>query len=196
MKILVIGATIVFLAIGLASHSFAGTDQALSNTVNATVGSIFSMEFYTDAFVMDGHTIPFSSVDPLNQYNYADGRFVNDGRSDAGVVCTSNEGASWYLKMHINPGSGLVGHLGCYTSQPIDRNSELAYPGNEADGTLTYVDWFNLSTTAETIYSAGAGDQNNTPFGTLATFNFKIDGSGLLPGSYNAYVTYTMTNTP
>jgi hypothetical protein len=137
--------------------------------------------------------ITFSNVDPSSAYNYPDGRSEGDGKSDIGLVAKSNQGVAWYLKIGINSGSPLVDKLGAYMSQPWNRNWDSPADGGRAHGD----NWWNVPASATTIYTAGpAGDYTNTPFGTLATLSYKIDGTSMSPGSYSGTVTYTLTQTP
>ena len=190
MKKLVITSIVMLFAIAIAGASYAA-DQTLNSNVTANVGSIFSMEFYTEAGkVLYSTTVPFSTVDPSSAYNYADGRAEGDLKSDVGLTVRSNQGNPWFLKIAMNAGSPLLTKLGAYIGQPTNRNWD-----SPADGFLRYGDWFNLTATPESIYAAGAFDETNTPFGTLATLSFKIDGSGLAPGNYAATITYTLSET-
>ena len=192
MKKLVITSMVVLFAIAIAGASYAA-DQTLSSSVSATVGSIFSMEFYTEAGkVLYSTSVPFSTVDPSSQYNYADGRAENDLKADVGLVVRTNQGNPWYLKIAMNAASPLLTKLGGNMGQPYNRNW-----GTVADGGLTYNDqtWFDITDSPATLYTAGAFDQTNTPLGTLATLSFKVDGSGLVPGPYVATITYTLTET-
>ena len=167
----------------------------ISQTVNASVKSSNSLEFYTDANVLYGSSIPFTDIDPESQYNYPDGRAENDGKSDVGLVMISNSNEVWYFKIRGTDVSGNLisgGNIAVYVGQPINRNT-----GTATDGTLGQPkDWFTIMTRDHTIYTSGATDKNNVPFGTLVTLSFKVDGSGLQPGPHMAAITYTMTTTP
>jgi hypothetical protein len=193
MKILTISMVVVACSLMLAGVAHAAPDQNRQTTVTASVGDMFSLEFYTDPNVLYTTTVPFTNVDPANQYNYANGRAASDGRSDVGLLVKSNQGKVWYLKIGVNSGSSLLGKLGCFMGQPWNRNWDTV-----ADGSLGRGDWFNIpvDSNPETMYTAGTGDQTNTPLGTLATLSYKIDGTGLVPGSHNGVVTYTLTEAP
>jgi len=190
MKKLVITAVAIIAVVAMTGKAFAAADQTLSSSVSATVGGIFSLEFYTDANVLYSTSVPFSSVDPQDEYNYADNRAEDDGKSDIGLLVTTNQGSTWYLKIGVNAGSTLLGKLGYYMGQPTNRNW-----GSDADGGIGHGDWFTIpvSTSPETMYTAGNGDKNNTPLGTLATLSYKINGAGLTPGGHAATATYTLT---
>ena len=188
-----LGILTVAVMVGCVATGAFAADQTKTTDINATVGGVFSLAFYNDAKVLFNTSITFTTVDPSNAYNYPDGRAEGDGKSDIGLLATSNQGVKWYLKINLNSGSSLAGKLGAYMSQPVNRNW-----GTDADGARTNGDvWWNLPTTATTIYTAGAvGDYTNTPFGTLATLSYKIDGTGMAPGSATGTVTYTLTQTP
>lgn len=176
--------------IGIAMNVHA-VDQTLASSVSADVAGEFSLAFFSDPSIVHGATIPFGSIDPTITDNLPTGRAQGDGKSDVGLLCTSNTGNTWYLKMHVDGVSALAGKIDCYLGQPTDRNT-----GGPASGGLTYGDWFTIQTAAETVYTAGAGDVVNTPFGTLASLSVRLDGTGLTDGGYSATVTYTLTETP
>jgi len=192
MKKLVITAIAIIAVIAMTGEAFAADDQTLNSNVTATVGGIFSLEFYTDANVLYTTSVPFSSVDPTEEYNYPDNRGLNDGKSDIGLLVTSNQGAPWYLKIGLSTGSTLLGKLRYFMGQPTNRNWD-----SPADGGLGHEGWFVIpvQTGPETMYTAGTGDQNNTPYGTLATLSYSLDGSGLAPGGHSGTATYTLTET-
>lgn len=189
MKRIVIATIMVLLAIGITVSAHA--DELQTSAVSATVASEFSLAFYSDANIVHGATVPFGVIDPAATDNLPSGRTSGDGLSDVGLLCTSNAGNTWYLKIDVNGLSPLAGKLDCYMGQPWDRNV-----GGPASGGLTYGDWFTIATAPETVYTAGAGDVVNTPFGTLATLSLRLDGTGLTDGAYSATVTYTLTETP
>lgn len=183
--------TIIAVALVIGVTGYAHADELQSSAVSATVPAEFSLAFYSDATIVHGATVPFGVVDSLSTENLPTGRSSGDGLSDVGLLCTSNSGLTWYLKVSVNGVSPLAGQLDCYMGQPTDRNI-----GGPASGGLTYGDWFTVATAAETVYTAGAGDVVNTPLGTLATLSLRLDGTGLTDGAYNATVTYTLTETP
>lgn len=171
---------------------------AESNTVtniSISLQNIFSMEFYTDSNVLFTDNVPFMNVDPNKSVVYPEGRQENDGKSDVGILCMSNLGRAWFLKVQLKPNSMdlPVDKVRYYVDQPYNRNT-----GGRADGSLARsVQWYAFSETPNTVYSSGASDQSNLPFGTLVTFNYSITPSGLTTGkAYSAVVTYTMTTTP
>ena len=190
-----VGMLFLTIIICLVAASAFAVDQTKTSTVSATVGNIFSLAFYNDANVVYNTSIPFSVVDPSSQYNYADGRAELDGKSDIGLVVITNFDLSWFLKIQPTDTTGNLsgaGKIGIYMSQPINRNT-----GGLASGALGQGEaWFTLPVSSHTLYSSAGADNNNTPFGTLATLNFKVDGTGLAPGAYATSVTYTLTTTP
>ena len=106
------------------------------------------------------------------------------------LIIRSNAGNTWYFKMNVNAASTLAGKLAAFMGPPTNRNTGLA-----SDGTRTNTDWFVIPTTAATEYTAGDLDKTNTPFGTLITMSYKINGGGMAQGDYTATVTYTLTAT-
>lgn len=190
--LIMIGAIVAVTASAFAA---APASQSKASNVSATVGQKFSLEFYNDAKVLFNTAIPFTTVDPAKAYNYPDGRVESDGKSDIGLVATSNYSSTWYLKIQATDTANSLagaGKIYLYMSQPIDRNSSGPASGSLGQG----VAWYQIPTSTHTLYTSGAGDTTNTPFGTLTTLSFRIDGVGLSPGSYGTTFTYTMTTTP
>ena len=178
----------------IAQSNVVALDSSLTTNVTVTATSIFSMEFYTDASVIYSTAVPFSNVDPTKSLVYPNGRKEDDGKSDAGVVCISNMGVPWYLKIQGVYSEGLFdGSAKYYYSEPVDRNTN-----QQTDGTLTgSVKWTPIPTEATSIYTSGPTDTVNTPFGTLSTFSFGVDPRGLsAERTYTVSVTYTMTTAP
>lgn len=180
---------------GAGGLSAARAATTITSDVNASVNITKSFEFYTDPNVLFKESIPFTNVNPESRYNYPDGRAENDGKSDIGLVVIANSNTTWYLKIKAVDAAGdLVskGNLAVYMGQPINRNT-----GGTSDGTLGQPkDWFIISAIYHTLYTSAGADNNNTPFGTLITLSFKVDGSGLKPGPHVAVITYTLTDSP
>lgn len=169
-------------------------DISSTTNVSISIQQAFSIQFYTDSNVVYSTTVPFSSIDPSQSMVYPDGRKVNDGKSDVGIICLSNAGKTWYLKLSVQTTASLTADkMRYYMDQPYNRNT-----GGRADGTLSQpARWYPLSSTPTTVYSSGAQDQSNLPFGTLVTFNYALDPSGLEAGqAYSAVITYTLTTAP
>lgn len=175
-------------------HKVHALDSSVSTTINLTATSIFSMEFYVDQNVIYSTTVPFSNVDPAQTLVYPNARSENDGKSDTGVVCISNIGVPWHLKIQGRYSEGLPENcLKFYYSQPWNRNT-----GYQTAGGLTFnAQWLPIPEEGTTIYSSGSEDTVNPPFGTLSTFSFAVDPRGLSSErTYTVAVTYTMTTTP
>jgi len=173
--------------------AFAATTSQTSS-VSVGVQSVFSVEFYTDKNVIYTDVIPFTNVDPTKSVAYPDGRQENDGKSDTAVICRSNSGSVWYLKLHVIPNPPLAAdRIKYYIDQPYNRNT-----GGKADGALTKsAQWYSLSETPTAVYAAGFQDKSNLPFGTLAAFSFSLNPTGLDAGkSYSAAIVYTMSTSP
>jgi len=169
-------------------------DSSASTTITVTASNIFSAGFYTDPNVIYSTTIPFSNVDPSKSLVYPNARSEDDGKSDTGLVCISNVGVPWYLKLQASYSAGLPkDSVKYYYSQPWNRNT-----GNRADGTLTNTEaWRPVPEDPTTIYTSGSDDTVNAPFGTLSTFSFAVNPTGLASDrSYAVAVTYTMTTAP
>lgn len=173
--------------------AFAISNVGTSN-VSISIQGSFALEFYTDQNVLYSDVIPFTNVDPAESVVYPDGRSENDGKSDTAVICRSNLGEVWYLKVHLIPTPPMTAErLKYYIDQPYNRNT-----GDKSDGTLTRsAEWYEFSTTPTTVYSAGVSDKSNLPFGTLATFSFSLNPSGLDSAqAYSAQIVYTLSTTP
>lgn len=182
---------ILLIALIRAVPSARAADTTGTSSVSISIQQVFSMEFYTDQNTLYSDTVPFTGVDSAKSFVYADGRMENDGKSDTGVVCKSNAGLAWFLKLHLAPKPPLtVDKMKYYVDQPYNRNT-----GGRADGTLTQsANWYIFNATPTTIYTAGYLDKSNLPYGTLFNFNFGLIPSGLDAGrAYTATITYTMT---
>ncbi len=191
------GILIMAMVIVLAAASaFAvPVDQTKASSVTASVGNVFSLAFYNDTNVIYNTSIPFGSINPSSQFNYPVGRAEFDGKSDIGLVVTTNFDLPWYLKIQPTDTTGNLagaGKLAIYMAQPINRNTGGSASGGLGQG----VDWFTLPASSHTLYSSAGSDNNNTPFGVLAALSFKVDGTGLATGDYATTVTYTLTTTP
>ena len=185
---------LIVISLALIYHDGAALDGSVSTTVNITAAGIFSIGFYTDQNVIYSTTVPFSNVDPAKSFVYPNGRAEDDGKSDTGIVCISNVGVPWYLKIQGAYSEGLPETgVKYYYSQPWDRNT-----GNQTGGSRTYPEeWRSLPTEPSTIYTSGLWDTVNTPYGTLSTFSFAVDPRGLdSDRAYTVSVTYTMTTGP
>jgi len=184
---------IMIMMLVMATRAFA-LESTKATNINILVSNVFSMEFYTDNNVIYRDTVPFTNIDPNKSLVYPDGRSENDGKSDTAIVCRSNAGAAWFFKIHVVANPPLTADkIKYYVSQPYDRNT-----GGQSDGSLTQsAQWYPMSDKPTTIFTSGAHDQSNLPFGTLIAFNFAINPSGLNTGAaYSASVIYSMTTSP
>lgn len=175
---------------------FPAPGPAVDNVSNVSISiqHVFALEFYTDQNVLYSSIVPFTDVDPTKSIVYPDNRRENDGRSDVGVVCKSNLGGPWYLKIELRSGGNFEpDRLKYYLDQPYNRNT-----GQRADGALARsANWYPFSLNPVTVYIAGPTDQSNLPFGTLATFSYSLNPAGLDAGkAYSAAITYTLTTSP
>ncbi|MFA6609725.1 MAG: hypothetical protein WCT15_02625 [Candidatus Omnitrophota bacterium] len=185
-------AALIFCFLCTAS-SFADTVTATADMV-AGVTNVFSIEFYTSepAKVLYSTSVPFTSMDPTKTFCYADGRSDSDGKSDVGILCRTNLGQVWYLKVNASTSSPdfNLANFKYYLGQPWNRTRNAT-----ADGTLSQASaWNSIPTSLTTLYTAGQFDKNNLAYGTLATFSFAINPAGMTAGrTYNITITYTMT---
>ncbi len=176
------------------------TGISCADTVTATADmvagatNIFSIEFYTSepSKVLYSTSIPFTNMNPVKSLCYADNRSDGDGKSDVGILCRTNMGQVWYLKVNASTASPDFDlfNFKFYLGQPWNRTRN-----STADGTLSQAAaWNPIPTTLATLYTAGQNDKNNLEYGTLATFSFAINPKGLVGGrTYNITITYTMT---
>jgi hypothetical protein len=181
----------------LASPAHAA-DATRATDINISVTSAFKVEFYPPdgTHVVYSTSVPFTNIDPTQTFALADGRTVNDGKSDVGLYCISSDGSTWYLKIGISAGTIPPSKLKYYISQPYMWNGTTSVP---TDGTVTPNPpaWTAIPKGSSTVvYQSGSMDRINTPFGTLITINYQLDTAGMSSGSFTATVTYTMTTSP
>ncbi len=190
--LVMIYAGILLLALFINADAETVTQTA---TMETTVTSIFSIEFYQDANVLYTTNIPFTNIDPAKSLCYADGRSDGDGKSDTGVLCSSNLDVTWYLKMDASTStpSFPMANFKYYLGQPWDRNTN-----SPADGTLAQPpNWYSVPTAATVIYTAGNLDKNNSAYGTLATLSYAVTPQNLYSGvSYIINITFTLATSP
>ncbi|MBN1354368.1 MAG: hypothetical protein JW994_06845 [Candidatus Omnitrophica bacterium] len=190
-KILLIGITAIF-ALSLAiANVYAGTPQTIQTTVNATVGSTFSIAFETNGTYVSypGASGLTAAVDPASDLNYLDNHSTL--KPDIGIIVKSNENIQWFLKT-ATAGGSLAGKLLYYLPQPT-------VDGTVTNGTLTNPvpgegnPWPKIPN--GTIYTSGL-DKINTPNGTYFGMSIGVTGSGLAPGSAACNLIFTLTQTP
>ncbi|MDP2912905.1 MAG: hypothetical protein Q8N91_02740 [Candidatus Omnitrophota bacterium] len=168
----------------------------VTGSIDVGVSDYLEISFYTDWKVLYSSAIPFTNINPTQSMCYADSRQPFDGKSDTGIMCQSNLGVTWYLKMGVATTSSPAFPLNqfkFYMGQPWSN-----ILGSQADGTLAYSPgWNPVPQSAATIYTAGATDMNNYGYGTLATLSFVVIPEGLIAGNtYNMNITYTITTSP
>lgn len=176
-----------------------GVSRAETVTVIAggalDVPEIFTIEFYTQEPNKYLYTtnIPFTDMDPTKTWVVADGRAEGDGKNDLGLLCKTNFGQEWYLKIKGSPNDFFLSKVKYGFWRPW--NMKLGQPAN---GTLSE-GWYPLPAVVTTIYTAGNNDLNNLgneawQQGTLCGFSFAIDPSRLDPKqTYQCAVQFTMT---
>ncbi|MFC1577015.1 hypothetical protein ACFL3N_01610 [Candidatus Omnitrophota bacterium] len=185
---------LIILAFAVSSPARADSSSG-GGTMEGGSESVFSIEFYTDANVLHGaEGFSFSNVDPRQTFIQADNRSSGDGNSDNGVVVKSNLNQPWYLKMGAEATSSPnfnLANFKYYMGQPLNRTL-----GQPADGSYPAPAWYSVPTGADTIYTAGANDQNNLTEGTLATFSYAINPTGMRSGIvYLMSITFTVSLT-
>ncbi|MBI5144379.1 MAG: hypothetical protein HZA30_04865 [Candidatus Omnitrophica bacterium] len=189
-----IGILIMALMIGvLATGAYAVT--TLNQSASVTLASVLSAEFAnTTDSTFGGSTIPWTNVDPSSNLVRPTG--YSTTKPDVGIICKYNGAATaWYLKMNFTS-TTLSGKIKKYMSQPTIWNgtSSVATNGAVAGGADT---WQAIPSTAATVYTSGANDKVNTPYGTFCGMNFALDPTGLATGTtYSGTITYTITTTP
>lgn len=188
---------VVLTMVVLAPFAIAHAETVnIMGTMQASVSDVFSIRFYTDANVLYSTNLPFTNIDPTRSMCYVDTRSAGDGKSDTGIMCESNLGVTWYLKMSVTTTSMPafpLQNFKFYMDKPW--SNLLQGPSN---GSLGYpVGWNPVPTSASVIYASGQADENNAGFGTLATLSFAINPQGLSSGvNYRMSVTYTLTTSP
>jgi len=201
MKNLAYKIKIVFLAAFLiaitaaASHAETVTQTA---TMQAFVDSIFSLEFIppsTDPTILYTTDIPFTNIDASKSQCYSDGRTVNSGKNDCGLLCRTNMGQVWYLNMTVTANSMPafpLQNFQFYMGQPTNRTR-----GEPSDGALSFTkDWHPVPTALTVMYTAGPKEYSNLEFGTLMTLSFAVVPRDIAAGeNYYLQITYTLTAT-
>lgn len=185
------------LAINVGGISAFAETQTIWATGSFDVSDIFSLEFYTEPNkVLYSTAVPFTDMLPTTTHALADYRVPYDGKSDVGLVCRTNFGASWYLKIHASPPDSpliTIGNIKYYLGQPWNRTLSKLADGEITGGAA----WHNIPPSSSVIYTAGPTDLINTPWGTLCTFSFAIDPSRLTPDQiYNCAIQFTFTTSP
>ena len=180
------------------ASSFAETAMVMA-TGTFQVSDIFTMEFYDrepDKYLYTTTNIPFGTMDPRKTFVQAEGRQSNDGKNDLGLLCKTNLGEVWYLKIQGSPDDFFLSKIKYGFWRPW--NMKLGQP---ADGTLSE-GWHPLPSDFTTVYTAGTNDLSNLgeqwwQEGTLCGFSFAIDPSRLDPTQiYHSTIQFTMAATP
>ena len=192
--------------------------HAISDTVttstSVTIQNIFAIEFYDGGTTNTSIRYPtgqiaFPAYDPASELTMIlTSAWVNaDGKSDVGVIATTNIGQNWALKVRMASATAQPTNVAIYKPDVVYiRNTD---PATEATTGLTE-QWYIMSNTDETIFSGSGGYQNTAPFGVLATFSFAIlptgqttpsgqatigSGNSLAAGTHNIDIIYTLTTT-
>ena len=171
---------VVWLGVVLAhTCSYADTVIVTANGT-VTVPEIFTLEFYDqepDKYLYTSN-VPFSNMDPTQTWVTADGRATGDGKNDLGLLCKTNAGEVWYLKIQGSPNDTFLSKIRYGLWRPWNMKT-----GQSADGGLVE-GWQPLPAGPATIYAAGSEDLSNLGVedwqqGTLCGLSFAIDPSQL-----------------
>lgn len=204
------------IALTLAVLLFASQANAASVTAttstSVTVGQVFSIEFYTEAGKIryGSGQIQFPAYDPASDTTMilTSAWANNDGQSDVGVVCRSNIGQNWALKIRMSSATMLPTNVAVYKPDKVYNRNYSGVASERSTGLTKQ--WYIMSSSDETIYTGSGGDQNSAPLGILATFSFAIlptgkatptgqtqigSGNILASGTHNLDVIYTLTTT-
>ncbi|NQU95613.1 MAG: hypothetical protein HQ549_05230 [Candidatus Omnitrophica bacterium] len=191
---------ITTLLLTVTAASFVGQSSfAETRTVIAAgsfdVSNIFMMEFYTGEPSKYLYTtqVSFTNMDPTKTWVQADNRSQGDGNNDIGLLCKSNLGETWYLKIQGSPGGFFLEQV----KYGFWRPWNMRY-GQSSNGALIE-GWQPLPTSPARIFTAGANDLNNMGAetwqqGTLCGFSFAINPSQLdANNNYACQIQFTMT---
>lgn len=163
-------------------------------TVQAQLGTLFFMGFSPDGLYSTN--LPFGTIDSSKSQCRPFGS-EGSGKPDTALVCVTNLGQTWYLKLKGEAGSSPafpMQDFQYYMSLPQNRNG-----GNHpADGILARPEnWYSIPASSTTVYTAGPTDLINTTLGTMATFSFAINPQRLTGSTtYIITITYTLTTSP
>ena len=212
------------MALGISLNSQLFAVEIGSTNVAVDVAQIFTIQFYPRAAIDDTGTgfvdniryhdgqIDFPPIteamlaDPLNNAMVYTGNWVDgDDKSDVGILCISNTGNPWNLKIHMENTDLTRDNFVVYIP-------EFAYYRNAA--TETHANtivapnrWVRMPDTPQGIFET-TDHMNNAPWGTLLTLSFAVVPSGSLTlddstvvcngdpidaGSHNVTVKYTMS---
>ncbi|MFC1631342.1 hypothetical protein ACFL1I_00095 [Candidatus Omnitrophota bacterium] len=159
-----------------------------------SVAEVFTLEFYDrePGKYLYSTEIPFTNMDPSKTWVLADGRREGDGKNDLGLLCSTNLGETWYLKIHGSPNNVFLSKIQYGLWRPWNLNAGAAANGNLNEG------WIPLPAAAVTVYSAGSNDLNNlgpeAQQGTLCGFSFAVDPSRLDPKTvHRCTIQFTLT---
>ncbi|MBL7157581.1 MAG: hypothetical protein ISS92_05435 [Candidatus Omnitrophica bacterium] len=194
MKKILLVTILLLTAIFLNPSSFAETRTVIA-TGGFDVSNVFMMEFYTGEPSKYLYTtqISFTNMDPTKTWVQADNRFQGDGNNDIGLLCKSNLGETWYLKIQGSPSGFFLEQVKYGFWRPWNRKYGQASNGDLTEG------WQPLPASPARIFAAGANDLNNmgtetSQQGTLCGFSFVINPSQLdANNNYTCQIQFTMT---
>ncbi|OIO32732.1 MAG: hypothetical protein AUJ70_04900 [Candidatus Omnitrophica bacterium CG1_02_40_15] len=179
---------IIGLLIAIPVYAYVGYKETKTAVMTMTIAPLFSVS-------VSLNTLDFGNVQPglWKELKTAGGGYHNE------VVCKSNDGEIWHLKIKID-------HALTSESKTIPLANlkwMCAYVGSKnspyAAGTGTLanaIDYISFTTADALVYTCGADEKNNLPNGIGAQFNYGLSVPDTQSaGNYTAIVTYTMTET-
>ena len=196
------------------SYLFAASSTVQSD-FSATVTGVFQIAFYPRAGIdVSDPTIQFPNgqvtfpaiTDLAVPMVYPTGRAERDGKSDVGILCLTNTGDPWNLKIHMV--STTIGHDNFIVYIPANAYFRNNDPATALGGVNFQEGWWKMWDVPTTVYAVYDHYSVNMPWGTLLTFNFAIVPSGKLSlkqpldtcngdplstGTHTATIYYTMT---
>ncbi len=185
---------IFLLAISITNVFLFAETKTIIASGGFDVSNTWSLEFPTDdQNILYTTMVPFTGMDPTDNWVESDGREASPGKSDVGLVCTTNRNTTWYMKIKGSQDPLIsVGKLKYDLWQPWNRTMNQPSDGEITGGT----GWHDMPTSATMVYTSGPLESINTPDGTLCMFSFAIDPGRLDPTqTYNCTIQFTLTTT-
>jgi hypothetical protein len=190
-KLLAIAMTVI-MVVSLA-HTCGALTTNVSSSASASTSTtaLFSVEFDDSCSYPTGGPLAWGTVDVTSSLVRLPGH--QDGRSDIGVICRTNNNTNWYFRFGTSS-TGLQNRVKYYMAMPINRNTSTYSNGTLANATpASGSDWPKIGSST-LAYTSGTQDRINTPYGTGVYFDLAFDPSGLAANtSASGTLTYTMS---
>lgn len=198
MKKIIFVITFVAFLLCTAQYSFCEMKMTTAN-VTLEAGGIFELMFYRDSGIhYNGASgVPFGTINiaELQWPNFAESqaRRQDSSKSDIGLVCLTNQGVPWALKIQATQSPLIsVAHIKYILWHPWNMSLSEASDGTVVGG----ADWHEISTAPAATYFSGPKEYSNLYYGTLCKYSFAIDPSRLDPTqTYQCDITFTFTTT-